>query len=176
MPTTLAATPPAASIVAQLIAHYQLKPLPVEGVLLSNSYRSAHASAIIGLYCHEPPSHSSFHRLDSDELWHFYQGDPLRLLLLAPDGSSRVLVLGPDWAAGQLRQCLVPAGTWQAGELCPGGHYALFGCTMAPGFHAAGFEGGTAAVLLTQYPERHDDILRLLPANGATTMPANFQD
>jgi predicted cupin superfamily sugar epimerase len=176
MSTTLAATAPAASIVAQLIAHHQLKALPVEGVLLSNSYRSAYASAIIGLYCTEPPSYSSFHRLDSDELWHFYQGDPLRLLLLAPDGSSREVLLGPDWAAGQVRQCLVPAGTWQAGELCPGGHYALFGCTMAPGFRAAGFEGGTAAVLLAQYPERHDDILRLLPKAEASTFPLDFRD
>ena len=79
-----------------LIKLYQLKPLPVEGTLFVNTYRSQQkigdhqpfGTAMIGLYCEEPLSQSLFHRLTSDEVWHFYGGDPLRLILLHPDGSS----------------------------------------------------------------------------------------
>ena len=62
---------------------------------------------------------------------------------------------------------MIPAGVWQAGELVPGGAWALFGCTMAPGFTAASFEGGTVADLLASYPEREEDIRRLgIPGRG----------
>lgn len=169
--------------VAALIEHYGLTPLPVEGTLFASTWRSPtsrpdgapEGTAIVGLYCDEPPSRSLFHRLPHDEIWHFYGGDPLRLVLLAPDGTDGEVTLGPDRHAGHQVQVVVPAGTWQAGELVPGGTYALFGCTMAPGFTSAAFEGGHRRPLLERYPRRRADIERLALADDTDhQMPDGF--
>ena len=93
-------------------------------------------TAIVGLYCDDPPSHSLFHRLAFDEVWHFYAGDPVRLVLLHPDGSSENVTLGADILGEERVQCVVQAGTWQAGEPVPGGEWAFFGCTGVRGLHA----------------------------------------
>ncbi len=161
-----------------LIEHYDFRPLPVEGTLFTQSYRSqertadgTHAgTAIVGMFCNEPRSFSCFHTLTHDELWHFYAGDPLRLILLYADGSSETVVLGTDYAAGQFVQFTVPAGVMQAGELVPGGRYALYGCTMAPGFTPAGFVAETADEMIPKWPDRAADIRRLCVV-GETEMP-----
>jgi predicted cupin superfamily sugar epimerase len=158
--------------------------LPVEETFFVQTYRSeARAgaggpagSAGIGLYCDDPPSRSLFHRLDFDEVWHFYAGDPLRLMLLHPDGSDEEVTMGGDVASGQRVQFVVPAGSWQAGELVAGGRFALFGCTMAPGFTGECFEGGRVADLLHGYPARARDIERLgVPDDHAVAMPEGFE-
>jgi predicted cupin superfamily sugar epimerase len=69
--------------------------------------------------------------------------------------------LGRDLGAGQRVQFRVPAGTWQAGELLPGGRYALFGCTMAPGFTPECFRASPAGPLVAGWPDRAADIERL---------------
>ena len=82
--------------VAEMIEQYGLEPLPVEGTLFVSTYRSADdtssggpvGTAMIGMYAHEPLSHSLFHRLPTDEIWHFYGGDPIRLIVLHPDGTQ----------------------------------------------------------------------------------------
>jgi predicted cupin superfamily sugar epimerase len=167
--------------VRALIEHYGMTPLPVEGTYFVSTYRSAAdaptsigsgpvGTAMIGLYAAEPPSRSLFHRLAFDEVWHHYRGDPIRLVLLHPDGTSDDVTLG-----GQCVQYVIPAGTWQAGELAPGGSWALFGCTMAPGFTGRCFEGGTVGALLATHPDRADDIVRLaLPDDHGTAMPEGF--
>jgi predicted cupin superfamily sugar epimerase len=147
--------------VAQLIEQFGMAPLPVEGTLFAETFRGAAWSAGVGLFAVDPPSRSLFHRLAFDEVWHFYAGDALRLVLLHPDGSDEEVVMGGDLPAGERRQHVVPAGTWQAGELVPGGAWALYGCTMAPGFTAECFEGGAAATLLATHPGRSADIERL---------------
>lgn len=165
---------------ATLIERFGMERLPVEGTFFASTYRSAAAApdggpagtAIVGLYLDDPPSCSLFHRLAHDEVWHFYAGDPIRLVLLHPDGGSEEVLLGGDVLAGARVQHVIAAGTWQAGELAPGGAWALFGCTMAPGFTGAAFEGGTVGALLARYPERADDVRRLGIADGAgTAMP-----
>lgn len=143
-----------------LLDRFGMTPLPVEAVYFAEIYRSQAWSAGVGLFSADPPSRSLFHRLAFDEVWHFYAGDPLRLVLLYPDGSDEEVVMGGDPLAGRV-QHLVPAGTWQAGELIPGGRWALFGCTMAPGFNEECFEGGAAADLLRTHPGRASDIERL---------------
>jgi uncharacterized protein len=151
--------------VEQLIERFGLSPLPVEGTLFAETYRSdatapsggPAGTAGVGLFCNEPPSRSLFHRLAFDEMWHFYAGDPLRLALLHPDGSDEEVVLG----TGHAVQHAIPAGVWQAGELVPGGRWALYGCTMAPGFTPSCFEGGQVERLLATHPERAEDIERL---------------
>ena len=168
--------------IAALIAHFGLTPLPSEGTLFTSTWRSTgelpeggpHGTAMIGLYCSDPVSHSRFHRLPVDEVWHFYSGDPLRLILLFPDGRSRDVVMGADPLQGHLVQFVVPAGVWQAGHLVPGGSYALFGCTMAPGFTASMYEGGTRDALLTAYPSSAADIARLGCEAHDTRMPSGF--
>ena len=167
-----------------LIEHFGMEPLPVEGTFFASTYRSSASTpagipvgtAIVGLYCDDPPSRSLFHRLDFDEVWHFYGGDPIRLVLLYPDGGSGEVILGNDVLAGQHVQFVIPAGVWQAGELVRGGEWALFGCTVAPGFTGACFEGGTISALLSAgYAGREEDIRRLgIPDGSDTAMPAGF--
>ncbi len=169
--------------VRELIDSYGLEPLPVEGTLFVSTYRSSASSpdgspvgtAMIGLYCHEPSSRSLFHRLPHDEIWHFYGGDPIRLVLLHPDGRVEEVWLGSDRGAGQRVQVVVPAFVWQAGELAPDGTHGLFGCTMAPGFTGAGFEGGRRGQLLASHPAARVDIERLgVPDEESSSMPVGF--
>ena len=155
--------------VRALIDRYGLRPLPVEGTLFAETYRSSTSTAIVALYSLDPPSRSNFHVLTHDEVWHAYAGDPFRFILLHPDGSSEEVVMGRDAGAGQHVQFTVPAGTWQAGELMPGGRYALFGCTMAPGFTPDCFRASPAGPLIARWPRREDDILRLAIPEQAST-------
>ena len=168
--------------VAALMAHYALTPLPAEGTLFTSTYRSPtefpdgspHGTAMIGIYCEEPLSHSRFHRLPVDEVWHFYGGDPLRLILLHPDGSSEDVILGANPLAGERVQFVIPAGTWQAGHVVSGGRYALFGCTMAPGFTGTMYEGGERTALRARYPSRAADIDALGGDAHELQMPEGF--
>lgn len=167
------------SDITQLIQHYQLEPLPAEQTLFKSTYRSRReyqsgkpaGTAIIALYCAEPASVSLFHRLPEDEIWHFYAGDPFRLVLLYADGSSEDVIMGSKPLAGQHVQFTVPAGVWQAGHMIEGGEYSLFGCTMAPGFTDDMYEGGLRANLLSIYPDRQKDIELLGCAVDQTYMP-----
>ncbi|CAB4551796.1 MAG: cupin domain-containing protein [Actinomycetes bacterium] len=176
----------------RLVEHYGMTPLPVEATWFVSTYRSDAelpggapiGTAMIGLYTaadgpedepNDEPSRSLFHRLTADEVWHFYGGDPIRLVLLHPDGTDDEVVLGADPFAGHRVQHVIPAGTWQAGELVPGGDWALFGCTMAPGFTGACFEGGHRSVLIASHPARAADVERLgVPDAEATAMPEGF--
>jgi predicted cupin superfamily sugar epimerase len=165
-----------------ILKHFQLERLPVEGTFYKSTYRSAQetsdgtpaGTAILGMYCHQPLSVSCFHRLPGDEIWHAYAGDPFQLILLHPDGSSEEVLMGCNPLRGEKVQFVVPAHTWQAGSLLPGGRYALFGCTMAPGFSGAGFEAAVAEDLIAQYPQRAGDILRLSVNGHETRMPKGF--
>jgi len=167
--------------VKALIDHYHFQPLPVEGTLFASTFRSSQeyengkpvGTAIIAMYCDEPYSVSRFHKLKYDEVWHFYGGDPLRLVLLYPDGSSKDVIMGNDSTKGQHVQFVIPAGVWQAGHMRAGGRYSLFGCTVAPGFTGDIFEGGTREELLKSYPDRAEDINRL-SVSGETKMPDGF--
>jgi predicted cupin superfamily sugar epimerase len=168
--------------VKALIEYYHLQPLAVEGTLFVDTYCSDReiaagkhfCSAMIGLYCAEPPSVSLFHRLPADEIWHFYAGDPLRLILLYPDGSSADVIMGGDPLRGHHVQFVVPAGTWQAGHMLAGGSYSLFGCTMAPGFTGDMFEGGLRDELIAAYPDRVDEIVMLGCRPDQRHMPGDY--
>lgn len=165
-----------------IIDHYQFEQLPVEGTLYKSTYRSSRefedgspmGTAIIGMYCEAPLSVSCFHRLQHDEIWHFYGGDPLILYLLHDDGRSEEIIMGNEPLKGHFVQYKVPAHVWQAGCLKPSGRYALFGCTMAPGFTGACFEGAIAENLIASHPDRAD-IIRKLSVNGHQThMPDGY--
>ena len=84
-----------------------------------------------------------------------------RLLQLLPDGRSAAVTLGPDLAAGQHVQLLVPAGVWQGARLVEGGKVALLGCTVTPGFDFADYRGGNYAELAAKWPAEAERIRAL---------------
>ncbi len=108
-------------------------------------------------------SFSAMHRIDSDEIFHFYAGDPVTMLQL-DEGGGREITIGNDVLAGLSPQVVVPHGTWQGLRLAEGGRYALLGCTVAPGFDFAGFEMGDGEQLIGEYPEWRDAIRSLVKA------------
>ena len=103
-------------------------------------------------YLLEPNSFSEMHRLQSDEVFHFYLGDPVEMLQLFPDGSGRRVLLGSNVAAGALLQVMVPQGVWQGSRLVSGGRLALLGCTVSPGFEYEDYESGRREKLIQHWP------------------------
>ena len=153
-----------------------LVPHPEEGGWFFETHRSAETFAADQLpkrygapRCHctaiyyllTPDTYSHMHLLQTDEVFHFYLGDPCEMLQLHPDGSGEVLVLGTDLADGQRPQVRVPRGSWQGMRLLPGGEFALMGCTVAPGFEFADYAHGERADLLEKYPDFSERLVRL---------------
>ena len=104
---------------------------------------------------------SALHRLNQDEIWHFYAGDGLILHQIDPEGGHVVRELGPETAAGPRFQAVMPAGCWFGATLPAGARYALVGCTVSPGFEFADLELGDRASLLAAYPQHRELIERL---------------
>jgi hypothetical protein len=104
-------------------------------------------------YLLEPETFSEMHRLASDEVFHFYLGDPVEMLQLRPDGTGQRVVLGTDLAAGMSPQTVVPRGVWQGSRLVAGGRLALLGCTVSPGFEYADYETGEREALVRGWGE-----------------------
>jgi len=128
----------------------KLQPLQPEGGYFAESYRSPFSSAIY--YMLTPGTFSAKHRLEGDETYHFYLGDPVEMLMLKPDGTAEALMLGQSVLAGMRLQHTVPGRTWQGSRLAPGGKFALMGTTMAPGFDPNEYEPGQRDALSAQYP------------------------
>lgn len=102
---------------------------------------------------------SAFHRLRSDEMWHFYAGSPLVVHVIAPDGAYTKLLLGPEAEAGQEFQAVVNAGCWFASAPLRADSFALVGCTVAPGFDFADFELARKAELSKEFPQHAELIV-----------------
>ena len=103
---------------------------------------------------------SALHRIKSDEMWHFYAGSPLLIHVIFPDGRYQALRLGPDQAAGERYQAVVPAACWFGAELT-GKQFALAGCTVSPGFDFADFEMADRQQLTDCYPQHGELIMRM---------------
>ncbi len=104
---------------------------------------------------------SALHRIKTDEVYHFYLGDPVELVQLLPDGSGCVVMLGNDIAGGAQVQTVVSRGTWHGARLAEGGTYALLGTTVSPGFEFADFELGDRSELIRLYTSFSDTIITL---------------
>jgi uncharacterized protein len=148
----------------------KLEPHPIEGGFFRRTYTAScpvvleRGSRSIGsaiYYLLEAGTFSELHVLDSDEIFHFYLGDPVEMLQLYPDGRSAVFTLGPDLAAGQHVQLVVPAGVWQGTRLLGGGKVALLGCTVTPGFDYADYRNSNCAELGSKWPDQADRIRAL---------------
>jgi len=128
---------------------------------LPGRYKGPRAAGTAIYYLLEPNNFSEMHKLASDEVFHFYLGDPVEMLQLWPDGSGRRVVLGQDVAAGQLLQTVVPQGVWQGTRLIDGGEVALLGCTVSPGFDYADYASGSRAELTRGWLEWEAMIAKL---------------
>ena len=135
-------------------------PLIVDGLPAHPGQRAA-STAIYFLITRAQPT-TYLHRLRSDEIFHFYEGGPLDVLLLAADGTGEVRRLGTDLAAGERPQIVIRAGTWFGTELVPGASHCLFGCTVAPGFDFSDFELAEGPELAARYPAFADCIARMV--------------
>lgn len=104
---------------------------------------------------------SALHRIQADEVWHFYAGGPLGVFVIDLVGELSVIHLGPDLANGQVFQAVVPAGCWFGSKPAPGTTFSLVGCTVAPGFDFADFEMADRATLLAEFPQHRAVIEQL---------------
>jgi predicted cupin superfamily sugar epimerase len=95
---------------------------------------------------------SNFHRLTSDEIWHYHTGGVARIHIISPAGTYYFKDIGPDLAAGQQFQVLIPRHSWFAAEVISE-EYILVGCTVAPGFEFEDFELARRSELATKYPD-----------------------
>ena len=155
---------------AEIKALLQLEPHPVEGGSFRRTYtspgtvelpRGVRAQGTAIYYLLEPGTFSEMHCLASDEVFHFYLGDPVEMLQLYEDGRSAHFVLGPDLAAGQHVQLVVPAGVWQGTRLVGDGKVALLGCTVTPGFDFADYRSASFDELAVRWPKEAEMIRRL---------------
>jgi predicted cupin superfamily sugar epimerase len=109
-----------------------------------------------------PGDFSAFHRIRSDETWHYYTGNcGLAVHVIQGDGTYRLIRLGSRTEAGETFQATVPAGAWFASEPCDPAGFALVGCTVAPGFDFRDFEMADAGMLSAQYPDMAGLVHRL---------------
>ena len=168
----------------QVIERFGLCPLTKEGGLFRETYRSQaalpaeafgkpylvgteKAAATAIQYMITPQCFSRLHRLPTDEIYHFYLGDPVQMLLISPEGEVRQIRLGQDVLSGMEVQFVVPGGWWQGTRLLPGGEWALVGTTMAPGFDFSDYEDADAEAMKARHPQWAEEIKIL-------TDPADF--
>ena len=115
------------------------------------------ATAIYFLLVEE--SFSAFHRIKSDETWHFYEGSPIEIIIINQEGKLIRQILGNDWQSGQVPQYTIPAQQWFASRVL--GPYGLAGCTVYPGFEFADFEMASREKLQERFP-MHSSIIKEL--------------
>lgn len=161
--------------IEQLVDFYQLKPHP-EGGFYKETYRSKESisqqslpdrfvgerSFSTAIYFLLPAGHySAFHRIKSDELWHFYAGEALHIYVIDEEGAFTTINLGADILNGETMQAVVPAGCWFASRPVKSTGYCFVGCTVSPGFDFADFELARAEELTQIYPE-HKELINSL--------------
>ena len=158
-----------------LVARFKLSPHP-EGGYFKENYRSLetipkaflpkrfkgernYSTAIYFLL--EQGNFSAFHRIQSDECWHFYSGGTLNIYVIQLNGKLDIIKLGNNIEAGEQFQAVVPASCWFASEPATGTEYTFTGCTVAPGFDFRDFELAEADQLSRQFPQHQQIIKRL---------------
>ena len=161
--------------VAQYIQQLSLLPHP-EGGHYASVYRSSEVISAASLparfsgdrffstaiyFLLEGNQYSAFHRIKSDEIWHFYDGVSLNIYVIHPNGNGEILRLGRDLENGESFQQIVPAGSWFASRPVDLNGFTLAGCTVAPGFDFADFEMAEKSALLSSYPQHRNWINEL---------------
>lgn len=159
----------------QLVQQFQLQPHP-EGGYYKETYRSPdfipdrslsrlfngdrnYSTAIYFLL--KKNDFSAFHRINSDEIWHFYNGDTMLIHIIHLNGRLETIKLGSNIEVGEVFQFTVPATCWFAAEPDIASTYCFVGCTVSPGFDFADFELAQVEELIKVYPQ-HKDIIKKL--------------
>lgn len=158
-----------------MIKKLDLKPLPGEGGYYRETYRSEVSCAVLLdlasapvnrnvstaiYYLVTPDSFSTLHRVKSDEIFHFYSGDPVEMIQIDDAGNVTRQVLGSDVLKGEQPQVVVPKGVWQGTRLITGGKWALMGTTVAPGFEFEDFELGERQQMVKLFPQHREYIMK----------------
>ena len=150
-----------------------LVPLPEEGGYYRETYRdqgfiSREALPHLGgdrsystciYYLITPEEFSALHAVKSTEIFHFYLGDPIKMIQIGEQGQLKEIVLGHHLEEGHQLQAVVPPRTWQGTKLLGQGEWALMGCTVAPGFEFSDFIMEGARSLVERFPQ-HEKIIR----------------
>lgn len=157
---------------AQIIEELQLQPHP-EGGFYRETYRCSEQIAAGALHSRYGSARSistsiyflltrevfsAMHRVASDEIYHFYCGSPLEMLLLKPDRTHEIVMIGTDFSAGHRPQFVIPKGVWQGSRVIGPEEFTLVGATVAPGFDFNDFELANREQLLEQFPAQADRI------------------
>lgn len=159
--------------IEKYIKHFNLQPHP-EGGWYAETYRNSESTAGLperytgersfstAIYFLVPgTTFSAFHRIKSDELWHFYDGDMLEVLVIDESGELHIIELGRDTDGGQVFQAVVHRGQWFASRCSVADGFSLVGCTVSPGFDFADFELAVRSDLIAQFPQHIDLIISL---------------
>jgi len=171
---------PAVDLTAgDVIRHFDLRPLPVEGgyyrvtytgdlrlpaSVLPASIRAARPAKSVIYYLLTADTQSRLHRLETDEMWHFYMGDWVDLYVFGTEDDYANIQLGHDLLEGQTVQAVVPAHSWFGARLQSGGRWALMACSLAPAYSDEDFslpDDEEFASLLARFPAQ-EQILREL--------------
>lgn len=161
--------------IEELIKKLELQPHP-EGGYFKETYRSSgeinneslgieykgkrnYSTCIYFLMTTE--SFSAFHRINQDEIWHFYEGSPIRLHIISEEGNHTTHIIGRDFSKGEVPQLVVPGQHWFAAEVIKDDSYSLIGCTVAPEFDFSDFELPTRKELVNKFPKHKEVILQL---------------
>ena len=104
---------------------------------------------------------SCFHRLRSDEIWHFYEGSDVIIYEINEEGKLNKILLGNKKKSRAVYHHVIKAGSWFAAELADKSSYCLIGCTVVPGFHFDDFEIGDRNILLKQFPHHKKLIIKM---------------
>ncbi len=159
----------------ELVKHFDMLPHP-EGGYYKETYRSDELIARNALpqrfvgnrsfstaicFLLEKGNFSGFHKIQSDECWHFYAGQSLFIYVLHSNGALEIIKLGNNILNDEVFQAVVPAGCWFASEPAPNSEFSFVGCTVAPGFDFADFELAKAEELVKEFPKYEILIKRL---------------
>jgi len=133
----------------------------IEAVHLPVRYKSSRAFSTSIFFLLKNDQVSMFHKLKSDEIWHFYDGCGVKIYVIEKNGIKREVLLGNKLEQGELPQVIINKNSWFGAELLNKSSFCLIGCTVSPGFEFKDFKLGEREKLLKLFPQ-HENIIKKL--------------
>ncbi len=133
----------------------------IEQTVLPNRYSSKHSLSTSIYFLLNKNQISAFHKLQSDEIWHYHTGASLKIHIISNDGNYKEVKLGLSLEDGESPQIIIPHNHWFAAELLDKSSFTLIGCTVAPGFDFTDFILGKQDILKKLFPQHSDLIVRM---------------
>ncbi|MDD3323244.1 MAG: cupin domain-containing protein [Paludibacter sp.] len=158
--------------IEQLISTLKLLPHPEGGffketyrsneeITIGESYRGKRNISTCIYFLLTSDAFSAFHRIQQDEIWHYYDGSPLLLHIISPTGEYTGVKIGRNINNGEIPQFVVPGGCWFAANVVNDEDFTLLGCTVSPGFDFRDFELADRLSLIQQFPEHESIVTKL---------------